>query len=255
MDLALAQQNTPAKTISVCFNVGNGDIKLPNDQGNCGSDRAYQLISQAGLESDAFCSVGTFGIAGTTWQLEKAQVVGASGSYSCQSYEGTDRQVKGPTPYRSLAVIGGSTSPNPNPAPNPSPNPSPSPTPSPTPGNSNTTPKTNTPTQGDQTCADGFDKVGPLCVPKSPITNKDSIANSGSVTELAARIIRILLYFAGIVAVVFVIIGGYRVMTAQGNETQATDGRKTLINALIGLVIIVLSYVIVQAVINFLIKQ
>ncbi len=50
------------------------------------------------------------------------------------------------------------------------------------------------------------------------------------------------------------IIGGYQIMTAAGNETRAKDGRKTLTNALIGLAIVLLSYVIIQAVISFVTK-
>lgn len=62
-----------------------------------------------------------------------------------------------------------------------------------TPGN----PKTPyTPTQGSQECEAGFDKVGPLCIPDNPITDPNSIANSGTVGELATNIIQILLYAA-----------------------------------------------------------
>ena len=100
----------------------------------------------------------------------------------------------------------------------------------------------------------GFHKVGPLCVPDSPF-DKDSIAGGNQTAgSLAVRIIRILLYFAAIVAVIMMIIGGYYVMTARGNEAQALSGRKTLTNAIIGLAIIILSYVIIQVVISFLTK-
>ena len=65
-----------------------------------------------------------------------------------------------------------------------------------------------------------------------------------------AWVIRILLYLAGAVAVLFVIIGGYQYMTSGGNEETAEKGRKTLINAIIGIVIIILSYVIVNVIVN-----
>ena len=113
---------------------------------------------------------------------------------------------------------------------------------------------TNSPPQVQGDCEDGFHKVGPLCVPNSPFTNKDALVNSADAPGLAVKIIRILLYFAGIVAVIMAIIGGYRVMTAQGNEAQAASGRKTLTNAIIGLIIVILSYIIIQAVINFITK-
>jgi hypothetical protein len=114
-------------------------------------------------------------------------------------------------------------------------------------GNGNT--GTPPPTGG---CETGFHKTGPLCLPNSPFNNGNSITGQQTASGLAVKIISILLYFAGIVAVIMAIIGGYQVMTAAGNETQATNGRKTLTNAIIGLVIVILSYIIIQAVINFI---
>jgi hypothetical protein len=73
--------------------------------------------------------------------------------------------------------------------------------------------------------------------------------NQGPVGFIAF-IIRILLYLAGMIAVLFVIIGGYQYITSSGNEEQAEKGRKTLVNAIIGIVIIVLSYVIINVIVN-----
>lgn len=106
--------------------------------------------------------------------------------------------------------------------------------------------------QGD--CPEGFVQKGPLCVPNNPFGNGGGIAGNGTISGLATTIINILLGLAGIVAVFMIIIGGYQWMTARGNETQVTNGRKTLINALIGLVIVVLSFAVVQVVVSFLTK-
>lgn len=53
------------------------------------------------------------------------------------------------------------------------------------------------------------------------------------------------------VAVLYLIYGGFRYVTSGGNETSAEVGRKTVMNAIIGIVIIILSYVIVNVVANF----
>lgn len=53
---------------------------------------------------------------------------------------------------------------------------------------------------------------------------------------------------AGITAVVFLIVGGYMYMTSGGAEEQAEQGRKTMTNSIIGLVVIILAYAIVRAV-------
>lgn len=77
--------------------------------------------------------------------------------------------------------------------------------------------------------------------------------NSGTLSEAAKKIIDWALYLAAIVAVIFIIIGGYYYITARGNDEQAKQGRKTLTNALIGLAIVILSYLIVQIVYKFLV--
>jgi hypothetical protein len=97
----------------------------------------------------------------------------------------------------------------------------------------------------------GFKKEGPLCLPENPFGNSNnSLVGQTTATGLIATAIRLLLYFAGIIAVLFLIIGGYYYLTARGNEEQATKGRQTLIYALLGLSIVILSYVIVTAITN-----
>src|SRR5438876_5244694 len=54
--------------------------------------------------------------------------------------------------------------------------------------------------------------------------------------DTVIKVINILLYLAGILAVIFVIWGGYLYITSGGNEESAAKGRKALMYALIGLV-------------------
>ena len=74
--------------------------------------------------------------------------------------------------------------------------------------------------------------------------------NSQSLSDLIVNIVRIMLMFAGIVAVAFVVIGGYQYVTSAGNEETAEKGRKTVVNAIIGIILIVLSYVIINVIAN-----
>ncbi len=53
------------------------------------------------------------------------------------------------------------------------------------------------------------------------------------------------------IAVLFLIIGGFQVITSGGNPEGQAKGKNTIINAVIGIVIIVLSYVIVNAIASF----
>ncbi|MBI5412250.1 hypothetical protein HZA43_03700 [Candidatus Peregrinibacteria bacterium] len=74
-------------------------------------------------------------------------------------------------------------------------------------------------------------------------------------TDLGTTIITIINYFLGIlglVAVGFLIYAGVLMVTSGGNEEQVTKGRKVITYAIIGIVIIVLAYTIVQFVTNLL---
>lgn len=71
---------------------------------------------------------------------------------------------------------------------------------------------------------------------------------NNSLTALILYVINIMLGLAGVVAVLFMIIGGFWYITSAGNEETAEKGKGTAINAVIGLVIIILSYVIVNVV-------
>jgi amino acid transporter len=68
-------------------------------------------------------------------------------------------------------------------------------------------------------------------------------------------IINILLAIAFSVAVLFLIIGGFWYITSAGNEETAEKGKNTAINAIIGIVIIILSYVIVNVVAGLVTKS
>ncbi len=62
--------------------------------------------------------------------------------------------------------------------------------------------------------------------------------------------INLLLGLAASAAILFIILGGFWYMTAGANAEQAEKGRKALMNAVIGLVVIILSFVIVRVVLN-----
>ena len=69
---------------------------------------------------------------------------------------------------------------------------------------------------------------------------------------IAAKIIRIALSLLGIIAVGIIMYAGFTWMTSGGNEDKIATAKKTLINAVIGLTIIMASFAIVQFVISAL---
>ncbi len=68
-----------------------------------------------------------------------------------------------------------------------------------------------------------------------------------TLTGLIIYVINIMLALAGVISVLFLIIGGFWYITSAGNEETAEKGKGTVINAIIGIVIVILSYVIVTA--------
>jgi hypothetical protein len=85
----------------------------------------------------------------------------------------------------------------------------------------------------------------------SPFGNKGTSLTQTSAAGLIVKVINFALSVAFALAILFVIIAGFRYLTSAGNEEAAKKGKKTLIYALVGIVIIVLSYVLVNIVVKF----
>ena len=76
------------------------------------------------------------------------------------------------------------------------------------------------------------------------------LAQEKTLPYLIVNVIQLMLLFAGIIAVLFIIVGGFWYITSAGNEEQSEKGRKALTNAIIGIIIIVMSYAIISVVQN-----
>lgn len=69
-------------------------------------------------------------------------------------------------------------------------------------------------------------------------------ADEDSLVIAIGKIINVVLSFLGIIFIVLIIYGGFMWMTAQGNETQVEKAKKILIRAIIGVIIILVSFVV-----------
>ena len=76
------------------------------------------------------------------------------------------------------------------------------------------------------------------------------LSDAQTLPGLIVGVTQLLLFFAFSVAVLFVIIGGFWYITSAGNEEQSEKGKTTLINAIIGIIIIIMSYAIIRVIIN-----
>jgi hypothetical protein len=68
--------------------------------------------------------------------------------------------------------------------------------------------------------------------------------------QIAAGVINILMGFLGLVAVVIILFGGFKWMTAAGNEDKIEEAKKLLVAGIIGLVIILSAWGIATFVID-----
>lgn len=90
---------------------------------------------------------------------------------------------------------------------------------------------------------------GPNCM-----QNGLNSVNSGSKTDvggLIKSIVNAMLFLLGAVAVVMIVVGGIRYTTSNGDSSQISGAKNTIMYAVIGLIIAILAY----AIVNFVVKQ
>ncbi|MFH1866947.1 MAG: hypothetical protein ABIJ81_02600 [Patescibacteria group bacterium] len=84
---------------------------------------------------------------------------------------------------------------------------------------------------------------------------KTNLGTDVDLIESVARIINILLGFLGVIAIIIIIVAGFKWMTAAGNEESISSAKKMLGAGVIGLVIILAAYAIASFVVGGLINE
>lgn len=74
--------------------------------------------------------------------------------------------------------------------------------------------------------------------------------NNTGVFDILKTVINVLLIVAGAVAVIMIIIGGIRYITSSGDQSHVKAAKDTILYAVIGLVITILSFAIVNYVLG-----
>lgn len=68
-----------------------------------------------------------------------------------------------------------------------------------------------------------------------------------SVGDLVTQVVSWIVYIAAILAFIYLVVSGITFITAGGNAEQAKKGQTGLIYAIVGIVVVVLAFVILQA--------
>lgn len=84
--------------------------------------------------------------------------------------------------------------------------------------------------------------------------SNDIKLGGGDVRQTAARIINVALGFLGIIAVVIVLVGGFKYMVSGGNEDKTTEAKNLIVSGIIGLAIILSAWAITGFVISNLLS-
>lgn len=102
---------------------------------------------------------------------------------------------------------------------------------------------------------------GVLATPQMVLAQADQIQGGveditpeGTNTDLPSQIeivVNILLFLLGAIAVVMIVIGGIRFATANGDQSAVTSAKNTILYAVVGLVVAILAY----AIVNFVLDQ
>ena len=77
--------------------------------------------------------------------------------------------------------------------------------------------------------------------------------NNDRVDNLVQNIINLLLMVVGIISVIMIIIGGIRYTLSAGDSSQISNAKNTILYAVIGLVVAIAAYAIVNFVVGYFI--
>lgn len=89
---------------------------------------------------------------------------------------------------------------------------------------------------------DGVDKAG------------GKASKTADPQEIIQTIVRVLLFLIGAISVIMIVVGGFRYTISQGDSTQVTSAKNTIMYAVIGLIIAIFAWAIVDFVIDNLAK-
>lgn len=87
------------------------------------------------------------------------------------------------------------------------------------------------------------------CV-KSGVATAGGTGATGNLGDLIKKIVNVLLFVLGAVAVIMIVIGGFKYVVSNGDSSAVTSAKNTIMYAVIGLIVALLAYAIVNFVIT-----
>lgn len=75
--------------------------------------------------------------------------------------------------------------------------------------------------------------------------------NQGAIENGIKNVVNVLLYLLGAIAVIMIVVGGIKYTTSNGDSSGVTSAKNTILYSVIGLVVALLAY----AIVNFVLAQ
>lgn len=76
--------------------------------------------------------------------------------------------------------------------------------------------------------------------------NKEGCSDKNALSSIIVTVTNIILFLVGAVAVIMLIVGGFRYVTSNGDQNAVTGAKNTILYAIIGIVVAFLAYAAVQ---------
>lgn len=116
-----------------------------------------------------------------------------------------------------------------------------------------------TPVAAGVDCSLEKNKNVPTCAAQKGVnstgTQNNSCGSSGTdtcgLTDVIKTVINVLLFIIGSLSVIMIIVGGIRYVVSNGDSSQITNAKNTIMYAVVGLIIALLAY----AIVNFVVTQ
>jgi len=93
--------------------------------------------------------------------------------------------------------------------------------------------------------------VGAQCAQVGADKVKTGGAKTSNLSTAIKTVVNTLLFVIGVIAVIMIVIGGLKYTTSNGDSNQVTSAKNTILYAVIGLIVAIMAY----ALVNFVIKS
>lgn len=79
----------------------------------------------------------------------------------------------------------------------------------------------------------------------------DDMSSAADPESIVQKVVNIILFVLGVLAVIMIIVGGFRYVTSGGDSNKLTSAKNTILYAVIGLIVALFAY----AIVNWVVKQ